>query len=282
MLPSSVAVFWDCESCELPSTEPTYAVVAKIRRIAHQYGSIKAFKAYVQHPAQPTVRSMSVHSELQCCGITLVDCLHGGLMNVADKLILAVDMMAYAVDTPAPATIVLISGDRGFAYAVSILSLRQYKTVLVAPSTADVGLKGQADVVYTWPSDFLSISLSTSCMATPSSSATAASREEPPRQPVSAALEDTSRKQQPTPSSTMSSRMLVDFAEDAFFGTMLEPSRATSRNATEAPSKSKDQAASGSVSAAAPTSTLPPVSSATSVVGGKAPVKDEIVGPRKC
>ncbi|KAI0948335.1 hypothetical protein AcW1_005575 [Taiwanofungus camphoratus] len=66
-----------------------------------------------------------------------------------------VDMMAYAIDTPAPATIVLISGDRDFAYAVSVLSLRRYRVILIAPSVAHDGLKGRADVVYHWPNDVL-------------------------------------------------------------------------------------------------------------------------------
>lgn len=66
-----------------------------------------------------------------------------------------VDMMAWAIDNPAPATIILISGDRDFVYAVSILSLRQYRIVLLAPRSAHGGLKGQADVVYNWPEDFL-------------------------------------------------------------------------------------------------------------------------------
>lgn len=63
--------------------------------------------------------------------------------------------MAWAIDNPAPATIILISGDRDFVYAVSILSLRQYRIVLLAPRSAHGGLKGQADVVYNWPEDFL-------------------------------------------------------------------------------------------------------------------------------
>ena len=64
-------------------------------------------------------------------------------------------MMAHAIDTPAPTTIFLISGDRDFVYAVSILALRQYRIVLLAPKVAHSSLKAQADVVYHWPDDFL-------------------------------------------------------------------------------------------------------------------------------
>lgn len=64
--------------------------------------------------------------------------------------------MAYAIDNPAPATIILISGDRDFVYAVSILCLRRYRLVLLAPSVAHGSLKAQASVVYAWPGDVLS------------------------------------------------------------------------------------------------------------------------------
>ena len=64
-------------------------------------------------------------------------------------------MMAYAMDNPSPTTIVLISGDRDFVYAVSILSLRQYRIVLLAPRATHSSLKAQANAVYNWPDDVL-------------------------------------------------------------------------------------------------------------------------------
>ena len=66
-----------------------------------------------------------------------------------------VDMMAHAIDTPAPSTIILISGDRDFVYAVSVLGLRQYRVVLLAPRAAHSSLKAQASTVYNWPDDCL-------------------------------------------------------------------------------------------------------------------------------
>ena len=44
-----------------------------------------------------------------------------------------VDMMAHAMDNPAPSTIILISGDGDFAYAVSVLASRQYRIIILAP-----------------------------------------------------------------------------------------------------------------------------------------------------
>ncbi|TBU32228.1 NYN domain-containing protein [Dichomitus squalens] len=152
-MPDNVAIFWDYENCALPALEPSYMIVNKIRRLAHQYGSVKTFKAYVEYPEHQTVKSMALRSELQSCGVSLIDCPHNGRKDVADKMIM-VDMMAYAIDNPAPATIILISGDRDFVYAVSILALRQYRVVLLAPRVAYSNLRAQANVVYNWPEDF--------------------------------------------------------------------------------------------------------------------------------
>ncbi|CCM02869.1 uncharacterized protein FIBRA_04982 [Fibroporia radiculosa] len=150
----SVAIFWDYENCALPSNISGNAVANKIRQIAHKYGSVKVFKAYLELPEQSSPKSVALRSELQLCGVSLIDCPHNGRKDVADKMMI-VDMMAYAIDTPAPATIVLISGDRDFVYAVSVLCLRQYRLIVFAPTVAHTSLKSQASVVYAWPADVL-------------------------------------------------------------------------------------------------------------------------------
>lgn len=66
-----------------------------------------------------------------------------------------VDMLTYAIDNPAPATVVLISGDRDFVYAVSVLRLRRYRVVVVAPYTAHASLKSQASAVLDWEADIM-------------------------------------------------------------------------------------------------------------------------------
>ncbi len=60
-------------------------------------------------------------------------------------------MLAHAIDNPAPSTIVLISGDRDFVYAVSILGLRKYRVVVIAPNAVHTSLKSQASAFYEWP-----------------------------------------------------------------------------------------------------------------------------------
>ena len=64
-------------------------------------------------------------------------------------------MLAYAIDTPAPSTIVLVSGDRDFAYALSILNLRRYRTVLVTLPNAHTSLTFQASICFDWFKDIV-------------------------------------------------------------------------------------------------------------------------------
>ncbi|PCH38370.1 DUF537-domain-containing protein [Wolfiporia cocos MD-104 SS10] len=147
-----VAIFWDYENCTPPSTISGYDIVGNIRQIAHTYGSVKLFKAYLELSEQP--KPINLRSELQSCGVSLTDCPHNGRKDVADKMMI-VDMLTYAIDTPAPATIVVISGDRDFVYAVSVLRLRRYRVVLVIPTSAHASLRSQASNILDWERDIL-------------------------------------------------------------------------------------------------------------------------------
>ncbi|KAI0781185.1 NYN domain-containing protein [Trametes elegans] len=149
-----IAIFWDYENCTPPCNVPGYDVVNNIRQVAHEYGSVKLFKAYLELSEQSSSKSIGLRSELQSCGVSLTDCPHNGRKDVADKMMI-VDMLTYAIDNPAPATIVLISGDRDFVYAVSVLRLRRYRVVVVAPYTAHGSLKSQASVVLDWEADIM-------------------------------------------------------------------------------------------------------------------------------
>lgn len=148
-----VAIFWDYENCS-PRHSAGYTVIDNIRQIAHNYGTVKLFKAYLELSEQNSSRSLSLLSELQSCGVSLTDCPHNGRKDVADKMMI-VDMLTYAIDTPAPATIILISGDRDFVYAVSILRFRRYNVVVIAPPTAHSSLKSGASDILDWDRDVL-------------------------------------------------------------------------------------------------------------------------------
>ena len=62
------------------------------------------------------------------------------------------DMLAFAVDHSAPATIILVAGDRDYAYAISTLKLRKYRVILVVPSSPHTSpsLESQASLVIDW------------------------------------------------------------------------------------------------------------------------------------
>ena len=64
-------------------------------------------------------------------------------------------MLAYAIDNPSPTTIILISGDRDFAYALSILRFRHYRIVLITLSNAHHSLRAQASISFDWVSEVL-------------------------------------------------------------------------------------------------------------------------------
>ena len=87
-------------------------------------GSIKLFKAYSEVSELALCKALLLLSELQSSGVSLTDCPHNGRKNVADKIIFRYissqhTMLALSINNPAPSTI--SSGDRDFAYALSIL-----------------------------------------------------------------------------------------------------------------------------------------------------------------
>ncbi|KAF8061499.1 NYN domain-containing protein [Lyophyllum atratum] len=155
MRSEDVAIFWDYENCPASSSFNGYEVVKKVRCIAHNFGTIKLFKAYLEL-SDPAIysKSLVLRSELQSSGVSLTDCPHNGRKDVADKMML-VDMLAYAIDNPAPSTIVLISGDRDFAYAVSILRLRRYRVVIISLPGVHLSLKVQASIFLDWNTEVL-------------------------------------------------------------------------------------------------------------------------------
>lgn len=152
--PPKVAVFWDFENCPPPSGMPGYVVVENIRNVTHHFGDITLFKAYLEI-SDISPNKKSLRSELQSSGVSLTDCPHNGRKDAADKMMM-VDMLAFAIDHPPPATIVIISGDRDFVYAISTLRNRRYGIVLIVPNSgAPIILKSQANAILEWRYDIL-------------------------------------------------------------------------------------------------------------------------------
>lgn len=101
----NVAVFWDygtislhpsykqlrmvVENCPAPSNASGYTLVSNIRAMAQMYGVIKSLRAYTAVSEQfSTAKAAVLRSELQCSGVSLVDCPHNGRKDVADKMII--------------------------------------------------------------------------------------------------------------------------------------------------------------------------------------------------
>ncbi|CAE6493008.1 unnamed protein product [Rhizoctonia solani] len=134
-------------------------------------------------PRAPTSpKTLALRSELQSSGVSLIDCPHNSRKNVADSM-LACDLVCFALDNPTPqipyashlpassysipntpfsaalpasvpslkTTIVLISGDRDFAYPLAILKARKYEVgLIVPPGGAHPALRAQASWVMNW------------------------------------------------------------------------------------------------------------------------------------
>ncbi|KDQ08357.1 hypothetical protein BOTBODRAFT_166064 [Botryobasidium botryosum FD-172 SS1] len=150
-----VGIFWDFENCPPPSNTPGYIVADSVRRMAHRFGSVTLFKAYLELSENTSPKTLTLRSELQSSGVSLTDCPHNGRKDVADKMLM-IDMMAWCLDNATPATVVLISGDRDFVYAISVIRQRRYNVVLVVPPQgAHITLKSQANLVLEWRYDVL-------------------------------------------------------------------------------------------------------------------------------
>jgi hypothetical protein len=74
-----------------------------------------------------------------------------GVKDASDKKIL-VDMLLWAVDNPAPANFMLISGDRDFSNALHQLRMRRYNILLAQPPKASVPLMAAAKTLWLWTS----------------------------------------------------------------------------------------------------------------------------------
>ena len=76
--------------------------------------------------------------------------------RVAVLIYCSVDIMAFINDDPPPATVILISGDRDFAYLLSTVRWRKHNVVLISNSSmTHKSLTAQASVAYDWKHDIL-------------------------------------------------------------------------------------------------------------------------------
>ena len=59
-----------------------------ISHIAHKYGTVKVFRAYLDIADNTSLRFLEIKATLQRCGVTLVNCPHNRRKEVADKMLM--------------------------------------------------------------------------------------------------------------------------------------------------------------------------------------------------
>lgn len=144
---------------------PAYTIVDNIREACLPYGSITTFKAYVEkadaYVSEPPNRPIhyshpSLREQLQLYGVGLSYYSPSTRSTIGERQLL-VDMMLFALDNPAPSTvIILITAEELSPYAISALRLRHYKLVLITPQNNGNPLRpsmaAQANEVIDWAS----------------------------------------------------------------------------------------------------------------------------------
>ncbi|KAG6807232.1 hypothetical protein H0H92_008293 [Tricholoma furcatifolium] len=147
--PENVAIFWDLERLPPHSSASGYTTVEKIRSMAHAFGSVISFKAYVEISS-----TLTLWTELQSSGVSLTYCPNDGRRAVTDTMLI-VDMVTFAMDHPSSATIFLISNNLDLAYAVSTLRHRKHNVVVMCPTDTPASLFAHANAHLNWNEMFV-------------------------------------------------------------------------------------------------------------------------------
>ncbi|XP_019422429.1 PREDICTED: uncharacterized protein LOC109332036 [Lupinus angustifolius] len=145
---AKTSVWWDIENCHVPKGSDHHAIAQNISSalVRMNYCGPVSISAYGDTTRIPA----SVQHALSSTGISL-NHVPSGVKDASDKKIL-VDMLFWAVDNPAPANYLLISGDRDFSNALHQLRLRRYNILLAQPQKASVPLVAAAKSVWLWTS----------------------------------------------------------------------------------------------------------------------------------
>ncbi|KAL3573345.1 hypothetical protein D5086_023958 [Populus alba] len=145
---AKTSVWWDIENCAVPRGCDPHAIARNISSalVEMNYFGPVSISAYGDtHGINSTAQQA-----LSSTGIAL-NHVPEGVKDASDKKIL-VDMLFWAVDNPAPANYLLISGDRDFSNALHQLRMRKYNILLAQPKTASAALVAAAKNVWLWTS----------------------------------------------------------------------------------------------------------------------------------
>ncbi|XP_057963148.1 uncharacterized protein LOC131154410 [Malania oleifera] len=143
---AKTSVWWDIENCQVPRGCEPHAIAQNISSalVKMNYCGPVSISAY----GDTTRIHHSVQQALSSTGIAL-NHVPAGVKDASDKKIL-VDMLFWAVDNPAPANYLLISGDRDFSNALHQLRMRRYNILLAQPQKASIPLLAAAKSVWLW------------------------------------------------------------------------------------------------------------------------------------
>ncbi|KAH6835924.1 putative endonuclease or glycosyl hydrolase [Perilla frutescens var. hirtella] len=145
---AKTSVWWDIENCHVPKVSDPHAIAQNISSalVKMNYCGPVSISAY----GDTTRISPAVQQALNSTGVAL-NHVPAGAKDASDKKIL-VDMLFWAVDNPAPANYLLISGDRDFSNALHQLRMRRYNILLAQPQKASAPLIAAAKSVWLWTS----------------------------------------------------------------------------------------------------------------------------------
>ncbi|XP_024018153.1 uncharacterized protein LOC21397034 [Morus notabilis] len=145
---AKTSVWWDIENCQVPKGSDPHNIAQNISSalVKMNYNGPVSISAYGDTNRIPA----SVQQALSSTGIGL-NHVPAGVKDASDKKIL-VDMLFWAVDNPAPANYLLISGDRDFSNALHQLRMRRYNILLAQPQKASAALIAAAKSVWLWTS----------------------------------------------------------------------------------------------------------------------------------
>lgn len=166
-----VILLWDYENAPIPHETVTRpgTCASVVRRFVDRFqawGAVQ-FKLVANLDRLTAMR----RQDLQDSGVMVLDASTvKGRKEVADKMLIT-EMFSFALDHPAPAGIVIISGDVDFIRPLNHLAARGYRSAMVVPNGAQVQDRMlQAVPCYLW-NDVLNLKpdLSALQLTTPSS-----------------------------------------------------------------------------------------------------------------
>jgi hypothetical protein len=126
-----------------------YTTITTISHKCTSYGALTTFRAYLErndglNPPAHTRDVLTLH------GVTLLQYPQATRASNFEKLLIT-DLFTFALDNPAPSTIVLITNAELSTYPISALRNRHFKIILVSQyPLAFQGLAAQASEVVEW------------------------------------------------------------------------------------------------------------------------------------